>query len=213
MAEIMNVIERVADTDASVLITGETGTGKDCVARTIHDFSPRRDHLFVKVNCPALAASLFESELFGHSKGAFTGADSKRIGRFEMADKGTIFLDEVGDLPANLQAKMLHVLQDNVFERVGETRSINVNVRVIAATNQDLERSIHAGTFRRDLYYRLNTVTINIPPLRERREDIPLLVERLTAAEAKQTNRPAPEYAKPAMDRLCQYHWPETFAN
>ena len=208
MAEIMSVIERVADTDASVLITGETGTGKDCVARTIHDLSPRRDHLFVKVNCPALAASLFESELFGHSKGAFTGADSKRVGRFEMADKGTIFLDEVGDLPANLQAKMLHVLQDNVFERVGETRSINVNVRVIAATNQDLERSIEAGTFRRDLYYRLNTVTINMPPLRDRREDIPLLVDRLTSAEAKQTNRSAPEYTKQAMGRLCHYHWP-----
>jgi transcriptional regulator with GAF, ATPase, and Fis domain len=208
MAEIMSLIGRVADTDASVLITGETGTGKDCLAKTVHDLSSRRDHLFVKVNCPALAASLIESELFGHSKGAFTGADSRRIGRFEMADKGTLFLDEVGDLPANLQAKMLHVLQDHAFERVGESRSINVNVRIIAATNQDLEKDIQAGRFRRDLYYRLNTVTVNIPPLRERREDIPLLVVRLTAAEAKQTNRPAPEYATSAMERLCHYHWP-----
>jgi len=208
MAEIMNLIERVADTDASVLITGETGTGKDCFAKTIHDLSSRRDHLFVKVNCAALAASLIESELFGHSKGAFTGADSRRIGRFEMADRGTLFLDEVGDLPANLQAKMLHVLQDQVFERVGESRSIHVNVRIISATNQDLEEHIKAGIFRRDLYYRLNTVTINIPALRERRQDIPLLMERLTEAEAKEIKRPAPEYDPSAMERLCQYHWP-----
>ncbi|MBI5252404.1 MAG: sigma 54-interacting transcriptional regulator [Desulfomonile tiedjei] len=208
MAQIMGQLRLVADTDVPVLITGETGTGKDCLARTIHDLSSRRDHLFVKINCPALAASLFESELFGHGKGAFTGADVQRIGRFEMADKGTVFLDEVGDLPANLQAKMLHVLQDGVFERVGETQPIEANFRVIAATNHDMEESIRVGAFRRDLYYRLNTVTIHIPPLKDRPEDIPLLVEQLTSLEANQIKRPAPEYTVDALERLCQYHWP-----
>lgn len=208
MAEIMNQIQLVADTDASVLITGETGTGKDCLARTIHDLSSRRDHLFVKINCPALAATLFESELFGHGKGAFTGADAQRIGRFEMADGGTVFLDEVGDLPANLQAKMLHVLQDGVFERVGETQPIEAKFRVIAATNHDLKESIRAGSFRRDLYYRLNTVTIHIPPLKDRPEDIPLLIERLTKVQSKQINRPSPEYTSEAMKQLRKYYWP-----
>ncbi len=208
MAEIMNQVQLVADTDASVLITGETGTGKDYLARTLHDLSARRNHLFVKINCPALAASLFESELFGHGKGAFTGAEIQRIGRFEMADEGTVFLDEVGDLPANLQAKLLHVLQDGVFERVGETRPIKVNCRVISATNHDLEESIRVGTFRPDLYYRLNMVTIHIPPLKDRREDIPLLIERLTRLEAERTNRSAPVYTVEAMERLSDYHWP-----
>jgi len=208
MAEIMSQTQLVADSDASVLITGETGTGKDYLARTIHDLSSRRDHLFVKINCPALAASLFESELFGHGKGAFTGAETHRVGRFEMADRGTVFLDEVGDLPANLQAKMLNVLQDGVFERVGESRPIRANFRVIAATNHDLEASMREGAFRRDLFYRLNMVAIHIPRLRDRREDIPLLVERLTEVEAKQTNRAVPEYTKQAMERLCRYPWP-----
>jgi formate hydrogenlyase transcriptional activator len=208
MAEIMNQIQLVADTDASVLITGETGTGKECLARAIHDLSSRRDHLFVKINCPALVASLFESELFGHGKGAFTGANKHRIGRFEMADEGTVFLDEVADLPANLQAKMLHVLQDGVFERVGESRPIKANFRVIAATNHNLEQSIRESTFRRDLYYRLNTVAIHTPRLKDRPEDVPLLVERLTAVEAKLMNRPAPEYTSKAMERLCRYRWP-----
>ena len=208
MAEIMNQIQLVADTDASVLITGETGTGKECLARAIHDLSSRRDHLFVKINCPALVSTLFESELFGHGKGAFTGANKQRIGRFEMADEGTVFLDEVADLPANLQAKMLHVLQDGVFERVGESRPIKANFRVIAATNHDLEQSIREGTFRRDLYYRLNTVAIHTPRLKDRPEDIPLLVERLTAVQAKLMNRPAPDYTTQAMERLCRYRWP-----
>ncbi len=208
MTEIMNQIELVADTDASVLITGETGTGKDYLARTIHDLSSRRDHLFVKINCPALTSSLIESELFGHGKGAFTGAHVMRMGRFEMADRGTVFLDEVGDLPANLQAKLLQVIQDGEFERVGESRPIRVNLRIIAATNRDLEKAISEGSFRRDLYYRLNMVNMHTPRLQDRPEDIPLLVERLTALQANKMNRTAPEYTEPAIERLIHYHWP-----
>ncbi|MEW6530430.1 MAG: sigma 54-interacting transcriptional regulator [Thermodesulfobacteriota bacterium] len=208
MAEIMNQIELVADTDASVLVAGETGTGKDYLARTIHNLSSRRNHLFVKINCPALTSSLIESELFGHGKGAFTGAHALRIGRFEMADGGTVFLDEVGDLPANLQAKLLQVIQDREFERVGESRPIKVNIRVISATNHDLEKAMREGSFRRDLYYRLNMVTIHTPRLKDRPEDISLLVERLTELQAKQMNRPAPEYTDLALERLIHYHWP-----
>ena len=151
MTKIMRLVESAADTDATVLITGETGTGKDYLARCIHNLSSRRNHLFVKTNCPALASSLFESELFGHAKGAFTGASDRRIGRFELAHGGTIFLDEVAELPIQLQAKLLHILQDNQFERVGDSRSIQVDCRVIAATNKNLEESIRAGTFRQDL--------------------------------------------------------------
>lgn len=208
MAEIMNQIELVADTDASVLVMGETGTGKDYLARTIHNLSSRRDHLFVKINCPSLASSLIESELFGHGKGAFTGAHALRIGRFEMADGGTVFLDEVGDLPGNLQAKLLQVIQDREFERVGESRPVKVNIRVIAATNHDLEKAIREGSFRRDLYYRLNMVTIHTPRLKDRPEDIALLVERLTELQAKQMNRRAPEYTDLALERLIHYQWP-----
>lgn len=208
IAEIMKQVRLVADTDASVLITGETGTGKDYIARTIHRLSDRRDHLFVKINCPALASSLFESELFGHAKGAFTGADSSRVGRLEMAQGGTVFLDEVGDLPPALQAKLLHVLQDGSFERVGESRTIAVDFRVISATNQDLEQAIREGRFRQDLYYRLNTVHIHVPPLRERPEDIPLLIERLTEIQARETNRVPPRFSKAAIRLMCQYPWP-----
>ncbi len=208
MGEIMQLIERLADTDVTVLITGETGTGKDYIARCIHNLSPRRDKLFVKTNCPALTSSLFESELFGHAKGAFTGADTRRTGRFEMASGGTMFLDEVGELPASLQAKLLHVLQDRRFERVGDSRSIEVDFRVIAATNKDIEAAVAAGQFRKDLYYRLNAVNINVPPLRQRKEDIPLLVEKLTELQAKRINRLAPRYTDRALDALCQYHWP-----
>jgi formate hydrogenlyase transcriptional activator len=208
MTEIMSLIQKVANTDASVLITGETGTGKDYLARHVHNLSTRKDHLFVKTSCPALAASLFESELFGHAKGAFTGADSQRIGRFELANDGTVFLDEVSELPARLQAKLLNVLQDRQFERVGDSQPIKINFRVIAATNKDLEVEIQTGQFRRDLYYRLNTVNIQVPPLRKRTEDIPFLVEKLTAIQAVKTNRPAPVYTGQAIERLCQYHWP-----
>jgi transcriptional regulator with GAF, ATPase, and Fis domain len=208
MIEIMSLIQKIANTDASVLITGETGTGKDYLARYIHNLSPCRDHLFVKTSCPALAASLFESELFGHAKGAFTGADSQRIGRFELAHDGTVFLDEVSELSARLQAKLLNVLQDRQFERVGDSQPIDVNFRVIAATNKDLEAEIQSGQFRKDLYYRLNTVNIPVPPLRKRTEDIPLLMEKLTAIQAVKINRPAPVYTEQAIEKLCQYHWP-----
>lgn len=204
----MELVQQVAETDVSVLITGETGTGKDLVARHIHEISRRKDNLFVKINCPALASSLFESELFGHVKGAFTGADTSRTGRFEMADGGTVFLDEVGELPAELQAKLLNVMQDRRFEKVGESRSIYANFRVIAATNRDLENEIKAGRFRRDLYYRLNTVSVHLPPLRDRPEDIPLLVRTLNEKEAKKMNRPAPIYTQEVMKRLCGHCWP-----
>ncbi len=208
MKEIMNLVDRVANSDVSILITGETGTGKDYLARTIHVNSSRRDYLFVKTNCPALAPTLFESELFGHARGAFTGADAKRVGRFELANRGTVFLDEVGELPSELQAKLLHVLQDRRFERVGDSRPIDVNFRVIAATNQDLKSLANNGQFRQDLYYRLNTVNIHVPPLRERVEDIPLLIEKLSAYQARKTNGIVPIYTDSALELLCAYRWP-----
>ena len=209
MNAIMLQAKLIAETDASVLITGETGTGKDQVAHFVHNMSNRKDKLFVKVNCPALTPTLFESELFGHAKGAFTGADRQRIGRFEMAQGGTVFLDEIGELPLTLQAKLLHVLQDKTFERVGDSNSIAINFRVIAATNQDLEKSINTGgTFRSDLFYRLNTISITIPPLRDRTEDIPLLVERLSEVQAKETHRPAPRFSVSALEAMQRYRWP-----
>lgn len=208
MAEIMSVIKRVSEIDAPVFITGETGTGKDFIARYIHHFSPRNDHMFVKVNCPAMPPTLFESELFGHAKGAFTGADSNRVGRFEMADKGTIFLDEVGELPESQQVKLLQVLQENRFERVGDSRSIKANFRLIAATNRDPIKSIQEGKLRNDLYYRLNIIQIHVPPLRERVGDIPLLIEQVTHAESDQMHQPAPRYTQQALKLLNAYHWP-----
>ncbi len=208
MAGIMKTIRQSADTDATVLITGETGTGKDCLARRIHHLSSRRSHLFVKTNCPALASSLFESELFGHAKGAFTGANDKRVGRFELAHGGTIFLDEIAELPISLQAKLLHILQDGQFERVGDSRPVPIDCRVIAATNKDLQESIRAGTFRKDLFYRLNIVSIHAPPLRERQEDIPVLMTRLTQSQSRQMNRPEPVYSHRALELLCGYAWP-----
>lgn len=208
MRNIMREVELVADSDASVLITGETGTGKDHVARYIHHMSSRRDALFVKISCPALAESLFESELFGHSKGAFTGAESKRVGRFEMVHGGTIFLDEVGELQPQLQAKLLHVLQDRRFERVGDSSPIEVDFRVIAATNCDLKKAIAAKTFRSDLLYRLNTVSFHIPALRERAEEIEPLVQRLTEAQARAMHRAPPEFSPSAMEAMRQHSWP-----
>ena len=208
MAEIMRQVEVVADSDASVLITGETGTGKDHIAHFIHALSPRRDALFVKVNCPALVPSLFESELFGHAKGAFTGASANRIGRFEMAAGGTVFLDEVGELPMPLQAKLLHVLQDGRFERVGDSRPLEVNFRVIAATNVDLQKALRQNTFRSDLYYRLNIVSFHIPPLRERVEEIEPLTRRLTELQANALHRPAPQFSAQAMAALKNHSWP-----
>ena len=208
MSELIDLIKRMADIDAPVLITGETGTGKDYLARYIHFLSPRNTHMFVKVNCPALSPTLFESELFGHARGAFTGADSRREGRFELADKGTIFLDEFVELPDSLQAKLLQVLQERRFERVGDSRPIEINFRIIAATNRDLEVSLKEGQLRKDLYYRLNIVRIHVPPLRERTEDIPYLIERINLHEASLINRPTPVYSSQALDALIRYRWP-----
>lgn len=208
MNRVMEIVDQVAVTDETILITGETGTGKDFLSRLIHDKSHRRNNLFVKTNCPGLTSSLFESELFGHAKGAFTGADNKRLGRFELADGGTIFLDEVGDLPMGLQAKLLQVLQDRRIERVGESTSTEVDARIIAATNRNLMQSVKSGQFRQDLFYRLETVTINIPPLRDRLEDIPLLVNNINIGESERMNRPAPVYTENALNFLCQYSWP-----
>lgn len=208
MKEVMAQVEIIADSDASVLITGETGTGKDYIARYIHHLSGRRDAMFVKVTCPALAESLFESEMFGHAKGAFTGANSKRIGRFEMASGGTIFLDEIGELPLPLQAKLLHVLQDMRFERVGDSYSIAVDFRVIAATNRDLGSAIHTKEFRSDLYYRLNTVAFHVPPLRERREEIEPLIRQLTYSQSENMRRMPPVYSDQAMELMKGHSWP-----
>ncbi|BEQ15149.1 hydrogenase [Desulfoferula mesophila] len=208
MGQVIHEINLVAKSDAPVLITGETGTGKDYLAHYIHDSSLRRDSLLVKINCPALASSLFESELFGHSRGAFTGAHDNRMGRFEMAEGGTIFLDEIGDLPLGLQAKLLHVLQDHAFERVGDSRTIQADFRVIAATNHDLDSAMESGAFRHDLFYRLATVTLQIPPLRERTEDIPLLIERFISEEETNSNMAAPSFDASAIDMLCGYGWP-----
>jgi transcriptional regulator with GAF, ATPase, and Fis domain len=208
MRQVLQIIGQVADTDETILIVGETGTGKDFLARLIHDKSKRANNLFVKTNCPGLTSSLFESELFGHAKGAFTGADRQRRGRFELANEGTIFLDEVGELPMILQAKLLQVLQERRFERVGESRSIDVDVRIISATNQDLLKNVQEGSFRQDLFYRLETVTIHVPPLRERREDIPLLIHNINLSEAERMHKVAPVYSEDAIDLLTSYNWP-----
>jgi len=208
MNNVMKIIEQVADTDETILITGETGTGKDFLARLIHDKSHRCSNLFVKTNCPGLTTSLFESELFGHAKGAFTGADHHRLGRFELANGGTIFLDEIGELPMGLQAKLLQVLQERRFERVGESTTTMVDARIIAATNKDLLQSVQSGQFRQDLFYRMETVTINVPPLRERQEDISLLVNNINSGESVRMNRPASIYTDDALDLLRHYHWP-----
>src|SRR6202165_5378106 len=177
MQEIFATIERVAPSRATVLLAGESGVGKDLIARAIHFHSPRRDRPFVKINCTAIPENLMESELFGYEKGAFTGAQTTKPGKFEQADTGTVFLDEIGDVPAAIQVKLLRILQEREFERLGSNVTRHIDVRVIAATNQDLRAALEQGTFREDLYYRLNVVPLNIPPLRERKEDIPYLVE------------------------------------
>ena len=174
---VMELVAKVARTDSTVLILGESGTGKELVARTIHAMSKRSDKPFIAVNCGAIPTELLESELFGHEKGAFTGAVALRIGRFELADGGTVFLDEIGEMPTILQVKLLRVLQEKAFERIGGTKTVQTDVRIIAATNKNLEDAVKEGAFREDLYYRLNVIPINIPPLRERIEDIPLLCD------------------------------------
>jgi PAS domain S-box-containing protein len=208
LAEVIEKVKLVASTDSSVLILGETGTGKELVARAVHSNSERRNRPLVKVNCAALPVGLIESELFGHEKGAFTGAIDRRIGRFELAHGGTIFLDEIGDMPPDLQAKLLRVLQEQEFERVGGSNLIKVDVRVIAATNRDLFRSVSEGTFRQDLYYRLNVFPIQLPPLRERREDIAPLVHYFVRRFSLKIGRKITRIQRETMERLVSYSWP-----
>ena len=201
-------IERVAPTDTTVLILGETGTGKELIARAIHSRSSRKDRPLVKVNCATLPANLIESELFGHEKGAFTGALQKRIGRFELANGGTIFLDEIGELPLELQAKLLRVLQEGEIERLGNPRTFKVDVRVLAATNRNPEHEVRNGRFRQDLYYRLSVYAITLPPLRERKEDIPLLVQALVHKFNKKLGKRIDQIPQKTLERLQQYAWP-----
>ncbi|MGH9389727.1 MAG: sigma-54 interaction domain-containing protein, partial [Vicinamibacteria bacterium] len=208
MKVVLDLVKRVSRSDATIMVGGETGTGKELIAGAIHRLSPRRDRAFVKVNCAALPENLLESELFGHEKGAFTGADRQRIGRFEQAHQGTIFMDEVGDMSRSTQAKLLRVLQEEEFERLGGTKTIRVDVRVIAATNKDLVAAMDAGAFREDLFYRLNVVSVQLPPLRDRPEDIEPIanyyLDRFTADLKKKVGGFSPE----AKEKLVRYSWP-----
>jgi DNA-binding NtrC family response regulator len=208
LREVLELVDRVADSDSTVLITGESGTGKELIARAIHFHSRRADRMFVTVNCGAIPEELLESELFGHVRGAFTNAVSHRDGRFAIADNGTLFLDEIGDMSPNLQVKLLRVLQDRTFEPVGSSKPITVNVRVLAATNQNLEVAIRERRFREDLFYRLNVIPIEVPPLRERREDIPLLVQHFLEATSQEKGKRMPGISREALDRLCAHDWP-----
>lgn len=208
MVQVFDLVSQVAPMDTNVLLLGESGTGKELVARAIHNLSLRKDKLLIKMNCATLPANLIESELFGHEKGAFTGAMEKRIGKFELAQGGTIFLDEIGELPIDLQAKLLRVLQEKEIERIGGNQTIQVNVRIIAATNRNLEREISAGKFRLDLYYRLNVFPILLPPLRERTEDIPLLASFFGQKMARKTGKPFLGIKPEALEEMLQYHWP-----
>jgi formate hydrogenlyase transcriptional activator len=198
----------VAPTDSTVLILGETGTGKGRIAALIHQISARCQHPFIKVNCAAIPLGLLESELFGHERGAFTGAIAQRPGRFELANGGTLFLDEVGDIPAELQPKLLRVLQEHEFERLGSTQTFRTNVRLVAATHYDLRRLVIENRFRSDLFYRLNVFPIRVPPLRERREDIPSLVRYFVGKYRRQMNRSITVISPETIDAFCQYHWP-----
>jgi formate hydrogenlyase transcriptional activator len=208
LREILAQISQVAPTDSTVLIQGETGTGKELIARAIHNRSKRANRAFIRVNCAAIPPSLIASELFGHEKGAFTGALQKRIGRFESADGGTIFLDEVGELPHETQISLLRVLQEREFERMGGNQSIHVDVRVVAATNRDLSAAVDEGSFRKDLFYRLNVFPIRVPPLRERGEDIPLLIEYLVDRYAKKSGKQIRGIDKRTLQLLQSYEWP-----
>jgi DNA-binding NtrC family response regulator len=208
MQEIFAAIERVAPTRATVLLAGESGVGKDLIARAIHFHSRRRDRPLVKINCSALPENLMESELFGYEKGAFTGAATSKPGKFEQADTGTVFLDEIGDVPANIQVKLLRILQEREFERLGSNLTRRIDVRVIAATNQDLRAALEQGTFREDLYYRLNVVPLNIPPLRERKQDIPFLANHFVRKLAPDAGCRVESISDAAMEKLIGYHWP-----
>ena len=208
MQDVFEAAARVAPTRATVLLGGESGTGKGLLARAIHYHSPRREAPFVKINCSAIPENLMESELFGYEKGAFTGAVQSHSGKFEQADGGTVFLDEIGDVPPPVQVKLLRVLQEREFERLGSTKTTHVDVRIIAATNQDLRAALEQGTFREDLYYRLNVVPVNLPPLRERKEDIPHLVDHFLQKFATDTGHRARSLSPGAIDKLQKYHWP-----
>jgi DNA-binding NtrC family response regulator len=208
LARVLGIVKRVARSNTTVLIRGETGTGKELIAGGVHHNSHRASRSFIKVNCAALQENLLESELFGHERGAFTGADKQRIGRFEQADGGTLFLDEIGDMSANTQAKILRVLQEHEFERLGGTRTIKVDVRLIAATNRDLTKMVEAGTFREDLYYRLNVVTIEMPPLRERKEDIEDLANFFIQRFSGELKKKIEGLEQDALKLLMRYHWP-----
>jgi formate hydrogenlyase transcriptional activator len=208
LESVLQQVEQVAPTDSSVLIQGETGTGKELIARAIHNLSARCGRPFVKLNCAAIPFDLLESELFGHERGAFTGAVAQKIGRFETADKGTLFLDEVGDIPPGLQPKLLRVLQEQEFERLGSTRTQQVNVRLVAATNRNLAAMVKRGEFRSDLYYRLNVFPIPLPPLRERREDIPALVQHFVEIYSRRMNKQIGDIPPETMLALVSYPWP-----
>jgi formate hydrogenlyase transcriptional activator len=208
LREVLKQVEAVAPTDSTVLVLGETGTGKELVARALHELSPRQGRTFVKLNCAAIPTGLLESELFGHEKGAFTGAISQKVGRFELAHQGTLFLDEVGEVPLELQPKLLRVLQEQEFERLGGTKTIRVDVRLVAATNRDLSRMVAEGRFRSDLYYRLNVFPVVLPPLRERREDVPLLVRHFTQRFARRMGRRIETIPAEVMEALVRYPWP-----
>jgi formate hydrogenlyase transcriptional activator len=205
---ILSLVEAVASTNTTVLIAGETGTGKEVIARAIHEFSHRRHQSLVNVNCAAIPAGLLESELFGHERGAFTGAVNSRVGRFALANGGTLFLDEIGDMPLELQPKLLRVLQEREFEAVGSTRTTRVDVRVVAATNQDLKRMAQNREFREDLYYRLNVFPINLPPLRERKADIPELVDYFVQQFAASMDKSIESIPRDTMRALMRHHWP-----
>src|SRR6201993_703804 len=208
LRSILGQVEAVAGTNTTVLITGETGTGKEVIARAIHELSPRRNRNLVKVNCAAMPAGLLESELFGHERGAFTGAVNSHVGRFALADRGTLFLDEIGDMPLELQPKLLRVLQEREFEAVGSTRTTRVDVRVVAATNQDLRQMVRDREFREDLYYRFNAFPIYLPPLRERKADIPELVEHFVQQFAASMEKTIETIPEATMCCLVRYHWP-----
>jgi DNA-binding NtrC family response regulator len=208
MSQVLNIAGRVASSSAPVLITGETGTGKELVAKAVHFAGSRREKPFVAVNCAALSENLLESELFGHEKGAFTGADRQRKGRFEMAEGGTLFIDEVGEIPLALQVKLLRVLQERYYERVGSSHSLPTNVRIVAATNRNLEAMVREGKFREDLFYRLNVVAIRLPPLRERREDIPPLVDAFIKRFASENSKKISGISREAMDLLMKHSYP-----
>ena len=206
--QIFTLLDRVADTPSTVLITGESGTGKELVARALHHSSSRRTGPFIKINCAAIPKSLMESELFGYDKGAFTGAVSSKPGRFELADGGTLFLDEIGEIPIDMQVKLLRVLQESEFERVGGVKTLKVDVRLVAATNRDLLREVQGGAFREDLFYRLNVVPICLPPLRERKEDVPLLVEHFLTKFNERLRKGVRSVEPGAMDKLTEHPWP-----